>query len=111
MELHYVTGAIDVTAHSTSVFQENELLTNIIEMFIPKSNISIAEPIDVQIDELGSNAIQMYQFIGDMIQKLVFRIIVKLYEESYIGKDEPAINEHHDHIIKNNTKKHITYTI
>ena len=31
-----------------------------------KSNISIAEPYDVQIDELGDNIIQMYQFIGDI---------------------------------------------
>ena len=33
-------------------------------MFIPKTDISIAEPIEVQIDELSSNTIQMYQPIG-----------------------------------------------
>ena len=33
--------------------------------------------------------------------------------EKLFSKDDPAINEHHYHIIKkkNNTKKHITYTI
>ena len=33
-------------------------------MFIPKTNISIAEPVDVQMDELGKNITQMYHFIG-----------------------------------------------
>ena len=33
-------------------------------MFIPNTDISIAEPIEVQIDELGNNMIQMYQLIG-----------------------------------------------
>ena len=33
-------------------------------MFIPQASISIAEPIDVQIDQLGNNTIAMYQFIG-----------------------------------------------
>ena len=35
-------------------------------MFIHKSDISIAEPYDVQIDESGGNIITMYQFIGDI---------------------------------------------
>ena len=35
-------------------------------MFIPKTDISIAEPIDAQIDELGNNIIQMYQLIGSI---------------------------------------------
>ena len=33
-------------------------------MFIHKTGISIAEPIEVQIDELGNHTTQMYQFIG-----------------------------------------------
>ena len=49
-----LTGAIDVTAHSISLFQENEPPKKIIHIFIPKSDISIAEPNDVQIDELGN---------------------------------------------------------
>ena len=34
--------------------------------FIPKSDISIALPYDVYIDELGKHFITMYQFIGDI---------------------------------------------
>ena len=34
--------------------------------FIPKSGISVAEPYEVQIDELGDNIITTYQFIGDI---------------------------------------------
>ena len=41
-------------------------LKNIIDIFIPKSDISIAEPYGVIIDELGNNVITMYQFIGDI---------------------------------------------
>ena len=33
-------------------------------MFIPQTNISIAERIDVLIDELGYNIIHMYQLKG-----------------------------------------------
>ena len=34
--------------------------------FIPKSDISIAEPYDVIVDELGNNVTTMYQFSGDI---------------------------------------------
>ena len=50
-----LTNIVDVTAHSRSFFQENESPKNINEMFIHTNDISIAEPIDVQIDELGNN--------------------------------------------------------
>ena len=46
-----LTNIIDVTAHSISLFQEHEQPRNINEMFIPQTSISIAESIDVQIDE------------------------------------------------------------
>ena len=59
-----LNNIIDVTAHSISLFQENEQPKHINNMFIPKTDISIAEPIEVQMDELGNNTIQMYQFIG-----------------------------------------------
>ena len=39
-----LTGIVDVTAHSISLFQENEEPKNIEDIFIPKSDISIAEP-------------------------------------------------------------------
>ena len=60
-----LTGAIDVTAHSLSLFQENEPPKNIEGIFIPKSDISIAPPYDVIINELVNNAISMCQFIVD----------------------------------------------
>ena len=50
-----LTGVIDVTAHSISLFQENAPPKNIEDIFIPKSDISIALPYDVIIDELGNN--------------------------------------------------------
>ena len=59
-----LTGIVDITANSMSLFQDNGPPENIIDISIPKSDISIAEPYDVQIDEIG-NVIQMYQFIGD----------------------------------------------
>ena len=59
-----LTGVIDATAHSISLFQGNEPPKNIIGIFIPKGDIGIALPYDVIIDELGNNAITMYQFIG-----------------------------------------------
>ena len=55
---------IDATAHRISLFQENAQPKNITEIFIPKTSISIAEPIDVQICELGNNTIQVYQLIS-----------------------------------------------
>ena len=61
-----LTGVIDVTAHSISLFQEDDTPKNIIDMFIPKSNISIALPYAVQIDALGNDVITMCQFIGDI---------------------------------------------
>ena len=59
-----LTGVIDVTAHSISLFQENAPPKNIEDMFILKSDISIALPYDVIIGELSNNVIPMYQFIG-----------------------------------------------
>ena len=76
-----LTGVIDVTAHSISLFQENEPPKNTIDIFIPKSDISTALPYDVIMDELGNNAITMYQLIGDINDTSGwFRIIIKLYE-------------------------------
>ena len=47
-----LTG-IDVTAHSISLFQENENEPpkNVNDISIAKSDTGIAEPYDVQIDE------------------------------------------------------------
>ena len=50
-----LVGIVDITAHSISIFQENENEEpeNIVGIFIPKSDISIAEPYDVIIGEIG----------------------------------------------------------
>ena len=61
-----LTGVIDLTVHSISLFQENEEPQNIKNTFINNDNISIAEPYDVQIDETGNNFITMYQFNGNI---------------------------------------------
>ena len=53
----------------------------LLAFFIPKNDISVAEPYDVQIAELGDNIITMYQFIGDINDKSWWiRIIIELYE-------------------------------
>ena len=97
-----LTGIIDVTAHRRSVFQEDELLKNINDILIPSSDISIAEPYDVQIGELGINVITMYQFSGDINDTKVggLESLLNYTNENFFSKDEPAINEHHYHIIK-----------
>ena len=38
-----LTGVVDITAHSLSLFQENEPPQDIKDTFIPKSDISVAE--------------------------------------------------------------------
>ena len=58
---------IDVTAHSISLFQGNEQPKSINELSIPQASVSIAEPIDVQVDGLGNNIIRMYQLIDVII--------------------------------------------
>ena len=110
-----LTGIIDVTAHGISLFQENEPPKNITDIFIPKSDISIAEPYDVIIDELGNNVITMYQFIGDINDEKVggLESLLNCMNENLFSKDEPAINEHHYHITKKqyNEETNNTYNV
>ena len=80
-----LTGVVDLTAHSISLFQENEPPQNIKDTFVNKNLISIAEPYDVQIDEMGDNIIQMYQFMCDINDTSGwFRIVIKLYERKLL---------------------------
>ena len=67
---------------------------------IRKTDTSIAEPIDVQIDELGDNVITMHQFIGDINDTKVGGLgsLLNCMNENFFSKDEPAINELHYHI-------------
>ena len=97
-----LTGVIDVTAHSISLFQENEPLKNIIDIPIPKSDICIALPYGVIIGELGNNVITMYKFIGDINGTKVggLESLLNYMNENFFTKDDPAINEHHYHITR-----------
>ena len=108
-----LTGIIDVTAQFISLFQENESPKNVIDTFIPKNDISIAGPYGVQIDELGNNVTTMYQFIGDINDtKIGLQSLLNYMNENFFTKDDPAVNEHRYHIIKNNiTKRYIIFTM
>ena len=96
-----LTGVIDLTAHSISLFQENEAPQNIKDTFMNKSTSSTAEPYDVQIDEMGDNIIHMYQFIGDINDTKVAGLgsLLNYMNKNFFSKDEPAVNEHRYHII------------
>ena len=97
-----LTGIIDATAHNISVFQEDELPKDINEIFIPSSDISIAEPYDVQIGELGNNVITMYQLIGNINDTPVGGLepVLNYMNENFYTKGNPLINQHSYHITK-----------
>ena len=61
----FLNKIIDWIAHSISLFQ-GEKLTNTFGLLINQNDISIAEPVETQTDELGNNVIAMYQFVGDI---------------------------------------------
>ena len=96
-----LTGLTDITAHSISSLQENEPPQHIKDIFIPKSDIGVAEPYGVQIGgELGDDIITMYQFIGDINDtKTGLESLLNYMNENFFSKDHPAINEHHYHTI------------
>ena len=98
-----LTGIVDITAHSISLFDEaNDEPQNIKNTFLNKNKISIAEPYDVQIDETGNNFITMYQFKGKITDDRVpgLESLLNYMTENFFSKDEPAVNEHHYHITK-----------
>ena len=84
-------------------------------MFIHKTDVSIAEPIEVQIGELGNNINQMYQFIGITNDEQVGgpESLSKYMNEHLFSKDDPAINEHRYNITKKqyNEETHNVYNI
>ena len=71
-------------------------------MFIPKIDISIAEPYDVIIDEIGNDVFSMYQFIGDINDTKVGGLVslLKYMNENFFSKSDPAVNEHRYHITR-----------
>ena len=97
-----LTNIVDVTAHSISLCQGNEQRKNINKIFIFQTSISVSEPIDVPIDALGNNMITMYQFICIINDEKVpgLASILNYMNENLFSKDDPAINEHRYHIIK-----------
>ena len=54
-------------------------------MFTPNTDISKAEPIDVQIYQLGNTTMQMYQLIGIINDEQVpgFESILSYMDESF----------------------------
>ena len=97
-----LTGVIDVTAHSISLFQENEPPKHIEDIFIPKSDISIALPYGAITYGLNNNVISMYQLIVDINDTKVggLESLLNYMNENFFTKGDPAINEHHHHITK-----------
>ena len=96
-----LTGIIDITAHIISLIGENDS-KNANDIFIPKRDISISEPINVQINENGDNVITMYQFVGDISDNKVpgLESVLTYMNENFFSKDEPAVNEHQYHVTK-----------
>ena len=84
-------------------------------IYIPKTDINIAEPIEVRINELGNNTLQMYQFIGIVNDEKAGGVesLLNHMNENFFGKDDPATNEHHYHITKKqyNEETHNIYNI
>ena len=108
-----LTGIIDVTAHSISLFQENEPPKEINDIFIPNSDISIAEPYGDIIDELGNNVITMYQFIGDINDTKVggLESLLNYMNENFPVKMGQLLMSTSITLLKSNTmKKQLTFT-
>ena len=88
-----LTGIVDITANSISLFQGNGPPKNIEDNFIHKSGISIGEHYDVPIDET-CNVIQMYQFIGYINDTKVAGLesILNYISDNFFSKSDPAVN-------------------
>ena len=95
-----LTGVIDITAHSISLFQESEEPQHIKNISIPKNGMSVAEPFDIQVDETGNNIITVCQFIGEVSDTKVGGLgsLFSYMNEIFFSKDDPAISEHHYHM-------------
>ena len=98
-----LTGIVDITANSISLFLDNGQPKNIEDIFINKNDISSAQPYDVPIDENG-NVVQMYQFLGEMSDTKIpgLESILNYINDNFFSKADPAINEHDYSTIKKN---------
>ena len=101
-----LTGIVYITANSISLFHDNGQPKNIDDIFIHKSDISVAEPYDVPIDENG-NVIQMYQFLGDISDTKVAGLesILNYINDNFFSKADPVANEHYYNTTKHNIMK------
>ena len=83
-----LTGIIDVTAHNIYLFQRDGTVKHILDILFPYGDIAIAELVDVQINELGNNVIQLYQFVGDINDKRVpgLESILNYINENFLVK-------------------------
>ena len=103
-----LTNIIGVTDHSISLWKENEQPKNINGTFIHKPDISIAEPIEVQLGELVNNTTQVYQLIGIINDE-------KVGQESFLNcmNDNFVSKYHHYHMTKEqyNEETHNIYNI
>ena len=78
-------------------------------MFIFKSDIIIAEPYEVQIDELGNNIITMCQFIGDVHNTKVLGLErISTYVNEFFRKGEPAVNIYNYYITRKQLDQDLT---
>ena len=98
-----LNNIIDITAHSTGSSQE-EKLTNNFELLINQTDISIAEPVEIQIDELGNNGITMYQFVGDTSDNKMpgLESIINYMNGNVYTTYDSAINQHNYNTTKKN---------
>ena len=84
------------------MFQRDGTVKNILDILFPYGDIAIAELAGVQINELGNNVIQLYQFVGDMHDKRVpgLESILQYINENCFSKADPAVNGHSYYITK-----------
>ena len=99
----FLNNTIGVHAHSISLFQEEKLI-NIFELLMNQNSISIAEPVEIQIDELGNNGFTMYGFVGDINDNKVpgLESILNYINDSFFAKNEGAVNQHNYNTTKDN---------
>ena len=86
-------GIIGVTAQKIYLFQRDGTVKHILDRLFPYGYIAIAELVGVQINEIGNNVIQLYQFVGDINDKRNpgLESILNCINES-LNKADPAVN-------------------
>lgn len=84
------------------LFHQEEELTNIFGLLTSQDNISIAELVEIRIDEAGTNVSTMYQFVGGIHDNRgpglegILNCINDIFYTAY----DSAINQHNCNISK-----------